>query len=73
MVNKLGENGSVSFEEGEKFAYEIDAIYNIVSAVQDIGIRDLFQLIGKKCINCEWNSWANSQKMNMKLKKHINF
>ena len=51
----LYENEQVSDEEGKKFAKEINAIFKLTSALSNTGIDRLFETIGKKILNPNFN------------------
>ena len=60
----LYEKKEVSNEEGEKFAYEIGAIFGITSAKTNTGIQALFDNIGRKILDPKFDYAANEKKMN---------
>ena len=51
----LYENEQVSDKEGKKFAKEINAIFKLTSALSNNGIDRLFEAIGKKILNPNFN------------------
>ena len=51
----LYENEQVSDEEGKKFAKEINAIFKLTSALSNTGIDRLFESIGKKILDRNYN------------------
>ena len=53
--NDLYGDQTVSDEDGQKFADEIGAIFQSTSALSDSGIGKLFDHIGKKFIDSEYN------------------
>ena len=59
----LYEKRQVSNEEGEKFAYEIGAIFGITSAKTNTGIQALFDNIGRKILDPNFDYAANEKKM----------
>ena len=71
--NDLYSEQQVSDEVGQRFADEIDAIFQSTSALSDVGIGVLFDNIGKKIINPEYDYKAldkkEKAKYNSKLKK----
>ena len=71
--NDLYSEQQVSDEVGQRFADEIDAIFQSTSALSDVGIGVLFDNIGKKLINPEYDYKAldkkEKAKYNSKLKK----
>ena len=66
----LYEERQVSNEEGEKFAYEIGAIFGITSAETNTGIQALFDNIGRKILDPKFDYAANEKnKMKIEEKK----
>ncbi len=59
----LYENEQVSDEEGKKFADEIHAIFKITSALSNTGINWVFDSIGKKVLNPDFD-YNNSDSTN---------
>jgi len=53
----------VSNEEGKAFADEIGAIFGVTSALKDLGIQTLFDNIGKKLLDPNFDYAANEKKM----------
>ena len=71
--NDLYSEQQISDEVGQRFADEIDAIFQSTSALSDIGIGVLFDNIGKKIMNPDYDYKALDKKekaqYNSKLKK----
>ena len=63
-ANKLDlfDKQQVSEEEGKKFAKEINAIFEITSAYNGVGIDELFEKIGMKLVGLEENENNNEDK-----------
>ena len=63
-ANKLDlfDKQQVSEEEGKKFAEEINAIFEITSAYNGVGIDELFEKIGMKLAGLEENENNNEDK-----------
>ena len=59
----LNEQQAVTNEEGEKFAYEIGAIFGITSAETNTGIQTLFDNIGRKILDPKFDCAADEKKM----------
>ena len=59
----LYEERQVSNEEGEKFAFEKNAIFGLTSAKADTGITGLFDNIGRKILDPTFDFAANEKKM----------
>ena len=70
--NDLYERKQVSDEEGKAFAKEINAIFQVTSAKTDSGINLLFENIGKKYFNPDFdcNEEENKQKQEYEQKKN---
>jgi len=47
----LFDKEQVKEEEGKKYSEEINAIFEIISAYNGVGINELFNNIGLKCLN----------------------
>jgi len=65
----------VKNEDGRAFADEINEIFQTTSAISDSGINTLFDNIGKKIINPEYdykNTYSNAQKEFIKRAKEKN-
>jgi small GTP-binding protein len=60
--NDLYAEQQVSDDEGQRFADYIDAIFQSTSASQNIGIEQLFDHIGKKLINSDYDYRDNDKK-----------
>ena len=71
--NDLYSEQHVLDEVGQKFADEIDGIFQSTSALSDIGINKLFENIGKKIIDPDYDYKAldkkEKDKNNSKIKK----
>ena len=67
----LYENEQVSDEEGKKFADEIHAIFKITSALSNTGINWVFDSIGKKVLNPDFD-YNNSNSTNQENYKEKN-
>ena len=65
----LYEEQKVSDEEGEEFAKSINAIFVSTSAKNDSGIQALFDNIGQKIIDPNFNFAANEEKKKEEYKK----
>ena len=67
----LYENEQVSDEEGKKFADEIHAIFKITSALSNTGINWVFDSIGKKVLNpdFDYNNSNSTNQENYKEKR----
>ena len=63
-ANKLDlfDKQQVTEEEGKKFAEEINAIFEITSAYNGVGIDELFEKIGMKLVGLEENENNNEDK-----------
>ena len=61
--NDLYNEQQVKNEEGEKFAAEIKGIFQSTSAKSDIGITTLFDNIGKKYFNPDYDCGAVEKKL----------
>ena len=70
--NDLYERKQVSDEEGKAFAKDINAIFQVTSAKTDSGINLLFENIGKKYFNPDFdnNEEENKQKQEYEQKKN---
>ena len=60
--NDLYENEQVSDEEGKKFAKQINAIFKTTSALSNIGINWLFENLGKKVLNPNYDYTVDDNK-----------
>ena len=60
----------VKTEEAEKFAKENKAIFASISAKSDIGIDALFQNIGRKIIDPDYDFFEEQEKMEKKYQKN---
>ena len=71
--NDLYDEQQVSDEEGQSFADNIDAIFQSTSALSNNGIEKLFENIGKKIIDPDYDYKDSDKKArakyNLKLKK----
>jgi len=65
----LYEERQVSNEEGEEFAKSIGAIFASTSAKNDSGIKSLFENIGRKIIEPDFDFYAAEQKKREEYKK----
>ena len=56
VANKsdLDKNEKITYNEGRNFAKEIKAIFAQTSAISNLGINELFQIIGEKIIDPEY-------------------
>ena len=64
--NDLYDKQTISNEEGKEFAEKINAIFQITSALSDIGINTLFENIGKKLIMPDYDYRINDNKAQKK-------
>ena len=66
----------ITEEEGKKFAEEMNAIFKLISAKNNLGIDDLFQSIAETYLNnlkkLEYQDDSENSK-NIKKEKCINF
>ena len=58
----LYENEQVTDEEGKKFANQINAIFKTTSALSNIGINWLFENLGKKVLNPNYDYTVDDNK-----------
>lgn len=66
----LYDERQVKTEEAEKFAKENKAIFASISAKSDIGIEALFQNIGRKIIDPDYDFFEEQEKMEKKYQKN---
>ena len=59
----LYNEATVNEKEGQEYADTIGAIFKRTSALSNVGIDDLFQLIGKKYLNPSFDYKAEEQKL----------
>ena len=69
--NDLYDNQLISDEDGQKFADEIGAIFQSTSAKNDSGIGKLFDNIGKKYIDEDFDYKALDKKQKEKYEKKL--
>ena len=69
--NDLYDEQQVSDESGQSFADEIDAIFQSTSAFSDKGIELLFENIGKKLINPEYDYKDSDKKAKAKYNQKL--
>ena len=67
--SELCEEGKVSNEEGEEWAKSIGAIFFSTSAVNDYGIDAMFDYIGNKIDNPNYDYYAEEKKREEKYRK----
>ena len=65
VANKtdLYDNQQISDEVGQKFADDIGAIFQTTSALSDTGIGNLFDHIGRKCIDPDYDYKESDNKL----------
>ena len=68
--NDLYEEQIVSDKEGKEYAKEINAIFKTVSAKTGNGVNDLFQSIGNKFLNPNWDIYEDYIE-DQKIKKKV--
>ena len=61
----LYENEQVTDEEGQKFAKEINAIFKTTSALSNIGVNWIFENLGKKILNPNYNTTVDNNNKEM--------
>ena len=69
--NDLYEEQIVPDKEAKAYAKEINAMFKTVSAATGEGIEDLFQSIGNKFLNHNWDinkNYNNDRKIKRKVK-----
>ena len=67
--SELCEEGKVSNEEGEEWAKSIGAIFFSISAVNDYGIDAMFDYIGNKIDNPNYDYYAEEKKEKKNIEK----
>ena len=68
--NDLYKEQIVSDREGKEYAKEINTIFKTVSAKTGNGVNDLFQSIGNKFFNPNWDIYKGSNDVR-KIKKEV--
>ena len=66
----LYEGAVVAEKEGQEYAMKIDAIFKKTSALSNVGIDELFQLIGKKYLNPTFDYRAEEQKLKEEYRRN---
>ena len=68
--NDLCQDKDISYEEAKAYAKEINAIFKTVSAATGEGIEDLFQSVGNKFLDPNWDinkKYNNDRKIKRKV------